>query len=188
VPPLTQTLIVANVVVFLLETLVGAGLIAPFALWPLGPLFRPWQPLTYAFLHGSLMHLAFNMFGLYMFGSDVERVWGARRYAMYYAGCALSAALVQIAVTTSSGSLYPTVGASGALFGLLIAYARLFPRRVLVLLFPPIPMRAPVFVAVYGALEVVLGVTGTQQGVAHFAHLGGLAGGFLLMRFWRAWR
>jgi membrane associated rhomboid family serine protease len=98
----------------------------------------------------------------------------------------LSAAAAQLLVTGLTGAQYPTVGASGALFGLLLAFAMVFPNRIIVPLIPPIPMRAPVFVVVYGALELVLGVTGTQAGVAHFAHLGGLAGGFLFMRFWRS--
>ena len=158
---------------------------ALLALWPLGRYFLPWQVLTYAFVHASLPHLLFNMYGVYMFGSDVERVWGARRFLSFYLVCALSAAVLQLIVTSVSGANYPTVGASGAVFGLLLAYARLFPQRTLMLLFPPIPMRAPVFVTLYGALELVLGVTGTQQGVAHFAHLGGLAGGYLFMLFWK---
>ena len=145
----------------------------------------PWQLLSYAFVHAGLPHLLFNMFGVYMFGSDVERVWGGRRYLSFYLICALSAAALQLVVAGLAGATYPTVGASGAVFGLLLAFARLFPNRVVVPLFPPIPMRAPVFVAVYGALELVLGVTGTQEGVAHFAHLGGLAGGYLFMRFGR---
>lgn len=148
----------------------------------------PWQVLTYAFVHANLPHLLFNMFGVFMFGSDVERVWGSRRYLTYYLVCALSAAAAQLLVASLTGAQYPTVGASGALFGLLLAFATLFPNRTVMLLIPPIPMRAPVFVVLYGALELVLGVTGTQAGVAHFAHLGGLAGGFLFMRFWRGWR
>ena len=145
----------------------------------------PWQVLTYAFVHASVPHLLFNMFGVYMFGADLERVWGPRRYLRYDLICALSAAAAQLLVTSLTAAQYPTVGASGALFGLLLAFAMVFPNRVIIPLFPPIPMRAPVFVVLYGALELVLGVTGTQAGVAHFAHLGGLAGGFLFMRVWR---
>ena len=143
----------------------------------------PWQIVTYAFLHGGLAHLLFNMYGLYMFGGDVERVWGARRYLTFYFVCAIAAAIAQLLVSTLSGAYYPTVGASGALFGLLLAFARCFPYRTVMPLFPPIPMRAPVFVMVFGALELLLGVSGTQSGGAHFAHLGGLAGGYLYLRF-----
>ncbi|MEO8653640.1 MAG: rhomboid family intramembrane serine protease [Ramlibacter sp.] len=184
-PPLTQGLIVLNALVFLAETALGGDFVSSLALWPLGPQFMPWQLLTYAFVHGGLTHLLFNMFGLYMFGSDLERVWGSRRYLTYYLVCALSAAVVQLLVAGLSGGQYPTVGASGAVFGLLLAYAMLFPRRTIMPLFPPIPMRAPVFVMVYAGLELLLGVTGTAAGVAHFAHLGGLAGGFILMRYWK---
>jgi membrane associated rhomboid family serine protease len=187
-PPVTQALIIINALVFLAEAALGSSITSSLALWPLGQQFMPWQVLTYAFVHAGLPHLLFNMFGVYMFGSDLERVWGPRRYLGYYLTCALSAAATQMGVASVTGAYYPTVGASGAVFGLLLAYAMLFPKRIIMPLFPPIPMRAPLFVAVYGALELVLGVTGTQAGVAHFAHLGGLAGGFLLMRFWKAWR
>jgi membrane associated rhomboid family serine protease len=184
-PPATQALIIGNILVFLAEMALGNRFISVLALWPPGTRFMPWQVLTYAFVHGSVMHLAFNMFGVYMFGGDLERVWGSRRYVGYYLVCVLSAAATQLVVTGVTGSTYPTVGASGGVFGLLVAYAMLFPRRMIMPLFPPIPMPAPVFVTIYGVLELVLGVTGTAAGVAHFAHLGGLAGGFALIRFWR---
>ena len=187
-PPVTQALIIANVAVYFLDSLAGRSLSMLFALWPIGPHFMPWQVVSYAFLHGGLAHLLFNMYGLYMFGGDVERVWGPRRYLTYYFVCAIAAAIAQLIVSTLSGAYYPTVGASGALFGLLLAFARCFPYRVVMPLFPPIPMRAPVFVMVFGALELLLGVSGTQSGVAHFAHLGGLAGGYLYLRFNRRWR
>jgi len=181
-------LIVVNVLVFLGEGVSGDSLALPLALWPLGPQFMPWQLLTYAFVHAGVAHLAFNMFGVYMFGSDLERIWGPRRYLVYYLACALSAAVTQLVVAGLTGASYPTVGASGAIFGLLLAYAMVFPTRTIIPLIPPIPMRAPIFVAVYGLLELVLGVTGTQAGVAHFAHLGGMAGGFLVMWAWKARR
>lgn len=181
-PPITRLLIAVNVVAFLATMALGDALVAPFALWPLGTGFMPWQLVTYAFVHGGLTHLLFNMFALYMFGSDLERVWGGRRYLTYYGLCVLSAAATQLVFSALAGAQSPTVGASGGVFGLLLAFAMVFPQRTIVPLFPPIPMRAPVFVAVYGALELLFGVTGTVQGVAHFAHLGGLAGGFLLMR------
>ena len=187
-PAVTQALIVINAVVFLAQPVLGSSALSSLALWPPGSQFMPWQVLTYAFVHASLPHLLFNMFGVFMFGADLERVWGPRRYMSYYLTCALSAAAAQLLVTGLTGAQYPTVGASGALFGLLLAFAMVFPNRIIMPLLPPIPMRAPVFVAVYGALELVLGVTGTQAGVAHFAHLGGLAGGFLFMRVWRSRR
>jgi membrane associated rhomboid family serine protease len=186
----TTVLIVANVAMFLLE-LVAPGTVDALALWPLGASqaggggFAPWQLVTYAFLHGGLLHLAFNMFALYMFGGAIERVFGGRRYLVYYFVCVVSAALTQMAVAALSGAFYPTVGASGGVFGLLLAYAIYFPHNRVMLLFPPIPMPARVFVFFYAAIELFLGVTGTQEGVAHFAHLGGMIGGFALLRYWR---
>ena len=184
-PPITQALILTNVIVFFAEGMGGAFNFGWLALWPLGSNFMPWQVLTYAFLHGSLSHLLFNMFGLYMFGSDIERVWGSPRFLKYYLICALSGALAQLVFSALTGAGAPMVGASGAIFGLLIAFAMVYPNRMIIPLFPPIPMRAPVFVGLYGGLELLLGVTGTQAGVAHFAHLGGLAGGYLFLKFWR---
>jgi membrane associated rhomboid family serine protease len=185
VPPVTRNLLIANVVVFLVEMAVGDAAIEPFALWPLGADFAPWQLVTYAFLHAGIPHILFNMLGLYSFGADLERVWGPRRFLVYYFTSAIAAGLTQLAFSAISGAMYPTVGASGAVFGLLLAFAMLFPHRTVLLLFPPIPMRAPIFAVVYGVIELYLGVTGTQEGVAHFAHLGGMAGGFILLRYWR---
>ena len=188
-PPGTTLLILANVAVFFLQQL-APGLIGPFALWPLGAAhtvgasFAPWQLVTYAFLHGGLMHLAFNMFALYMFGGAIEQVFGTRRYLAYYFVCAVSAALTHLVFALVTGGVYPVVGASGAVFGLLLAYAMYFPNNRVMLIFPPIPMQARTFVFIYAALELFLGVSGTQQGVAHFAHLGGMIGGFILLRFW----
>ena len=191
-PPITTALIVANVALFLLQSVIP-GLVVPFALWPLetaslgqGVSFMPWQVVTYAFLHGSLLHLAFNMFALYMFGGAIERVFGPRRYALFYFVSVISAAATQLIVAALSGGIYPTVGASGGVFGLLLAYGMYFPHNRVMLLFPPIPLPARVFVTLYAVIELFLGVTGSQEGVAHFAHLGGMIGGYLLLRFWRA--
>jgi membrane associated rhomboid family serine protease len=179
-PPVTLGLVVANVALFFA---IGA-LPATLALWPLGAGFAPWQLLTYGFLHAGLTHVLFNMLGVYSFGSDLERVWGPRRYLVYYMTCVVTAGVTQLVFTALTGSVHPTVGASGGVFGLLLAYAMLFPQRTVMLLFPPIPMKAPVFAVVFGAIELVLGVTGTQEGVAHFAHLGGMLGGFVLLVSW----
>ncbi len=189
-PPVTTSLIVANVAMFLLFSSTG-DLLSPLALWPLGAAqyvgigFAPWQLVTYAFLHGSVLHLLFNMFALYMFGSAIEQVFGSRRYLIYYAVCVVSAALAQLLVAKLMGGFYPTVGASGGVFGLLLAYGLYFPNNRVMLLFPPIPLPARVFVLIYAALELVMGVTGAQSGVAHFAHLGGMVGGFIMLRYWR---
>lgn len=185
-PPLTKSLLIANVLVFLLQQVLGDSFSALIALWPLGSgEFMPWQLVTYAFAHASLTHIAFNMYGLWMFGSELERVWGQRRLAVFYFASVLAAAVAQLAVSAFLGSDAPTLGASGGLFGLLGGFAMLFPQRRIVLLIPPIPMPAWVFVTLYGAIELTLGVTGTQAGVAHFAHLGGLLGGWLVIRYWR---
>lgn len=184
-PPITTVLIVVNAAVFLLENAVP-GLVRVFALWPIGAGFQPWQLVTYAFLHGGFWHIAFNMFALYMFGGPIERVFGPRRYLSYYFVCVLSAGFAQLLTAALTGAVYPTLGASGGVFGLLLAYAIYFPHNRVMLLFPPIPMPARVFVIVYALLELFLGVTGTEEGVAHFAHLGGLVGGFILLRYWRS--
>jgi len=184
-PPITQALLLINVALFAADALFGRMLSALFALWPLGTNFMPYQVVTYAFLHGDIAHLFFNMLGLWMFGAELERLWGPKRFLQFYAASVLTAALTQLLVNALLGSQVPTVGASGGLFGLLLAFGMMFPNRIIMPLFPPIPMKAKVFVAVFGALELVFGVTGTQSGVAHFAHLGGMFGGFLMIRYWR---
>ena len=182
--PVTRALLLINVAVFFLARLFGGGIESVFALWPLGTNFLPWQVVTYAFLHGSFEHLFFNMLGLWMFGSELERIWGEKRFLQFYAASVLAAALAQLVVTALMGSVYPTVGASGGLFGLLFAFAMMFPNRV-ILLFFVIPMKARYLVALYGLLELYQGVYVMNSGVAHFAHLGGMVGGFLMIRYWR---
>ena len=193
IPPTTWVLLLANGIVFLLQSAAKNELITWFALWPFGGPgsggtagFLPWQAVTYSFLHGNTLHLFFNMFALYMFGSAIERVFGQRRYIIYYFVCVVSAAIAQLTVSAvSGGPAYPTVGASGGVFGLLLAYGMLFPRNTVVLIFPPIPMPAWLFVTLYGLIEIYLGISGSQAGVAHFAHLGGMLGGFVMIRYWR---
>lgn len=185
-PPVTQVLLLANVGVFCMQLLLGPWFERLLALWPLGSgLFMPWQLGTYAFLHGGMSHLIFNMLGLWMFGSELEQIWGRTRYLQYYAASVLSAAVAQLLVTLLMGANYPTVGASGGLFGLLLAYGVMFPQRTIMPLIPPIPMKARTYVVVFGALELILGVSSSGSGVAHFAHLGGMLGGWLLLRYWR---
>ena len=187
--PVTQSLLIANVAAYLLQMMVGAPMFEYLALWPLDSGFAPWQLVSYSFLHDprNLMHLLFNMLALYMFGSDIERVFGPRRMLAYYFACVVTAGVAQLLVAALSQSPpYPTVGASGGVFGVLLAFGMFFPRRMLMLIFPPIPMPAWLFVTLYGALELFLGVTGTQEGVAHFAHLGGMLGGLIMIYAWRA--
>lgn len=184
--PIAQALVITNVAVFLLQSASGGLLEMWFALWPPGHGFGIWQLVTYGFLHGGLGHLIFNMLGLYMFGSDIERLFGSRFFLRYYFACVISAALCQlIVVSATGGSPFPTLGASGGVYGLLLAFGIYFPRRIVMLIFPPIPMQARFFVIFFGALELVLGVTGTEAGVAHFAHLGGMLGGWLMIQYRR---
>lgn len=196
--PAVRALLYANVIVFALDLLAGERvadrLDALLALWPWDsaarygyPPFEPWQLITYAFLHAGWWHLFGNMFALYIFGPDCEALLGTRRFTIYYFACVLGAAVSQLLVTQYLyPSPYPTVGASGGIFGVLLLYGMAFPHRQLLLLFPPIPMPAWLFVTLYGILELCLGVFGTSQGVAHFAHLGGMATGYVLIRLWRA--
>ena len=195
-PRVTKALLIANAVVFLLQMVLGDAAMAPLMLWPFGSGdnysgagFLPWQLLTYGFMHGSFTHLLFNMLALLMFGAPLEHTWGDRRFLTYFLVCIVGAAVCQLAVgawtMAQGGDAYPTVGASGGVFGLLLAYGMLFPHQRVMLLIPPIPMKARTLVIVYGLAELMLGFTGWQPGVAHFAHLGGMLFGWLLIRYWR---
>lgn len=185
-PMVTYAIIASCVAAFLLQESDPRRWLTLGALWPLGEQFEPWQVLTYAFLHGGGMHLFFNMFGVHMFGGDIERVVGSARFAVLYFVSVITAALAQLAVNHVTGSIYPTVGASGGLFGLLLVFALLFPKRKMILLILPIPMPAWLFVTLYAGVELWMGVTGTMQGIAHFAHLGGLVGGAIVWFWWMA--
>lgn len=193
-----QALLIFNGGMFLLELVAGGPLIEALALWPLGSsasprfgetqtLFQPWQLITYSFLHGSVLHLVLNMYALWLFGTRMESIWGPKAFTLYYLVCVIGAALVQLIVASQlegERGGYPTIGASGGVFGLLLAFGMTFPSERLRLLFPPIALQAKWFVLIYGAIELWAGVTGTQAGVAHFAHLGGMLFGFLLLRYW----
>ena len=183
-PPATQALLLANVAIFFLGDLLDPGMVAPFALWPIGGGFWPWQIVTYAFLHGGFNHLFFNMLGLWMFGSELEQIWGRNRFLIFYFASVIAAALTQLVVNALLGSQAPTIGASGGLFGLLLAFAMIFPNRI-ILLFFVIPMKAKYLVGLYGLIELYQGVYVMNSGVAHFAHLGGMLGGLLTLRYWR---
>lgn len=197
-PPVSMILLGVTVVAYFLQAGAMAEAIRLFALWPLATPelirfadtgvmetgFAPWQLISYGFLHGDLAHLFFNMFALYMFGLPIERLWGVHRFLIYYFVCLVGAALIQLGVAAFSGDIYPTIGASGAVFGLLLAYGLMFPNSTIMLLIPPIPMKAKYFVIGYGLLTLFFGMTGTMAGVAHFAHLGGMLFGFLLILYW----
>jgi membrane associated rhomboid family serine protease len=187
-PPVTQWLLIANVAIYVLESS-GMFNAAGFALWPPGGFesrFAPWQLVTYSFLHGGLTHIFFNMLALYMFGGEIERLFGSRFYAMYYFACVVAAAILHLVITAWMGAApVPMVGASGGIYGLLLAFGIYFPHRRVMLLFPPIPLPARVFVFGFAALELLLGITQTAAGVAHFAHLGGMLGGWLMILYRR---
>lgn len=152
------------------------------ALWPIGSgKFEIWQPVSYMFLHGGLGHIFFNLFALWMFGQAIENYWGSRRFIVYYLLTGIGAALTQLVFVEANA---PTLGASGAVYGILLAFGMMFPHRYIVLLIPPIPIKAKYFVAIFGVIELMNGVLGTQAGVANFAHLGGMVFGYILIRYW----
>jgi membrane associated rhomboid family serine protease len=185
--PATRALIIVNVVVFLIELVAMRPMLGYFALWPLqGGLapFHWWQLVTYAFLHAGLAHIFFNMFALYVFGPALEQHWGGQRYLVYYFVCVIAAGATQLAADYVFGGVGEAIGASGGIFGILLAFAILFP-RVRLLLYFAIPVPAWLFVTGYAVLELFFGVTGTEAGVAHFAHLGGMLGGAIMMLYWR---
>lgn len=194
--PMVFQLLMFNIAAFVLQQIAGDGFFKHFALWPLGRYFvpylggvgfEPWQLLTSAFLHANFAHIALNMFALVSFGTMVERAVGSKRFAGLYFASVLTAGLVQLLVVTATvdQAVIPTIGASGGVFGVLLAFAFLFPHSRVMLLFPPIPMKAWVLVAGYAAIELASGVLGTAQGVAHFAHLGGMLGAGATIFYWR---
>jgi membrane associated rhomboid family serine protease len=192
--PITQALIFINIAIYALQSFGGDALVINFALWPPGHFpvsdqvtvgFQIWQLITYAFLHANLLHLGLNMWALYMFGNDIEKILGSRSFLALYFAAVLTAACVQlIVVSLAAATVYPTVGASGGVFGVLLVFGLLFPRRTIMLLLPPLPIQARYFVILYGLIELVNGVFGTVAGVAHFAHLGGMLGGYIVFRYW----
>jgi membrane associated rhomboid family serine protease len=191
--PVVRAIFLLNVAGFLLQLVMPEQMEQWFALYAIqahalygAPATEPWQLVTYAFLHGGFAHIAFNMLAMLMLAPDLERIMGARRFTVYYLVSVVSAAAVQLAWFYVTGpSPAATVGASGGIFGLLLAYGMAFPQRELMIIFLPIPIKAWLFVILYGAAELLMGVTNAAPGVAHFAHLGGMLGGWLLILFWR---
>jgi membrane associated rhomboid family serine protease len=199
---MVRALIAINLIMYVLQGTSPAYWVSHFALWPVGagpidtqsgwamvPPFRPWQLVSYGFLHGNLSHLLLNLFALWMFGSTVERFWGTARFTVYYFVCLIGAAVIQMVAMAyhlqGGGQPFPTLGASGAVFGLLLAFGMMFPNQQILLLFPPMPIKAKWLVMGYGGLELFFGLAGIATNVAHFAHLGGMLFGYLLIRFWR---
>jgi membrane associated rhomboid family serine protease len=193
-PPFITFLVITNVIIFLvqgiLENMTFAGqsiqdqYLEFFALQPLGGgLFMPWQVVSYQFLHGGFFHLFFNMFALWMFGSELENIWGKHRFAVFYLLSGIVAALAQLFVAPLFGSAASTIGASGSIMGVLMAFAMSFPRRE-ILMFPFFfPIQARFFVLIYASFDLIRGLSDPGSTTAHFAHLGGALGGFLLMKF-----
>ena len=190
IPNVIFALLIINGLVFALQQFEGRTLLVNFALWPIGreiSYFMPWQLVTYSFLHDpdGLTHIFFNMFGLWMLGRELEPMMGARRFLTYYFTCVVGAGLVQLVVANVTGSPWPTIGASGGVFGILLAYALAFPNREIMVMFLPIPIKAKYFVLGYGVLEFYFGISGNAPGIANFAHLGGMLFGFMLLKYWQ---
>ncbi len=187
-PPAIKYLLIWNGIFFLATvnvfsggwTPLGSTLAPLIVLQPFGDGFLPWQLVTYMFLHASFSHIFFNLFALWIFGQALENLWGTRRFLLYYFLTGIGAGIIQLFV--SSGY---TIGASGAVFGILLGFGMMFPDRYIMLLFPPIPIKAKYFVGFYGAFELFNGITTTNSGIAHFAHLGGLLVGFILIKVWK---
>ena len=206
-PAAVKNIIFINVIVMLMTSLKENFMYETFALfYPTSPFFHWWQPVTHMFMHGGFWHLIFNMYTLSIFGSVLERVWGTKKFLLFYFVTGLGAALIHTGVewlqmqawlsqaaegsTAAMTSIHllkmtPTVGASGAIYGVLMGYAMLYPDTVLSLLIPPISLKAKWFVLIFAAIELFTGVTGTGGNIAHFAHLGGLIFGFLLIWYWK---
>lgn len=187
IPDVVFLLLVLNGLLYAVERVFPEFVLYYFALWPLDSgRFQFWQLLTYGFFHDlhSLYHIGFNMLGLWMFGRHIEPIMGPQRFLFYYLTCVIGAGLVQMLVAGVQGGVYFTVGASGGLMGILLAYAMAFPNQTIMLLIPPIPMKAKYFVVLFALASIYLGVSGAVPGVAHFAHLGGMLFGFLLLRYW----
>ena len=200
-------LIIINVVVFIgtylllgepvynLETgeYDSLGRMALASFMPGSPNFEPFQIATHMFMHGNLMHLLFNMLGIYWFGTMVEMVWGPQRFLFYYLTCGLGAWAMHVGIQwwELGGMINPNaavLGASGAVFGIMVAFAIHFPNMEIRLMFPPIAMRAKFFVPLMAAAELIFGVSGSATGIAHYAHLGGALTGFLFIGFWTKFR
>ena len=207
VPTAIKNIIIINVLVMIMTSLNDNLMYEKFALfYPTSPFFHWWQPVTHMFMHGGFWHLFFNMYTLFIFGSVLERVWGTKKFLIFYFVTGIGASLIHTGVewiqmnsymtqaAEGSGAalaaihaikMTPTVGASGAIYGVLMGYAMLYPDSMLTLFFPPISMKAKWFVLIFAAIELLTGVTGTGGGIAHFAHLGGLIFGFLLIWYWK---
>ena len=206
-PFIVKNLIIINIIVLVATMINENFMYENFSLFSFhSPFFKPYQFITHMFMHGGIWHLFFNMYTLWIFGSILENVWGSKKFLLFYFVTGLGAALLhnlvlEIELSTlqnavQSGNMAaqtsimnilktPTVGASGAIYGVLLGYGMLFPNNIISLIFPPIALKAKWFVIIFGAIELLMGVTGTGSDVAHFAHLGGMVFGFLLIMYWK---
>ena len=187
IPDVIFILLIANALIFALQKLLPGVFEQYFALWPIDnyrDYFSVWQLFSYGFLHGDFYHILFNMFMLWMFGKELAIIMGPQKFLFYYLTCIMGAGLIQLLIAGMQGLYYPTLGASGGVFGLLLAFGLTFPNRMVMLMFPPIPMKAKYLVILAGAMELYFGVSGTSPNIANFAHLGGMLFGFLLLRYW----
>ncbi|MTI87957.1 MAG: rhomboid family intramembrane serine protease [Balneolaceae bacterium] len=189
-PPVVKNLLIINGLIFFATVSIFAGGLTPLgemvfpymALFPIGSgYFFPWQLVTYMFLHANFGHIIMNLFALWIFGQSIENLWGSKRFFAYYFLTGIGAALIHMWI---GGTGAPTIGASGAVFGILLAFGMMFPDRYIMLLIPPIPIKSKYFVMIYGAIELVSGIGNPTGGVAHFAHLGGIIVGFILIKVW----
>ncbi len=206
-PPVTKNLIIINVIVFLATLVNEDFMIGTFALfYPTSQYFHWWQVVTHMFMHGGFWHIFFNMYTLLIFGSVVERYIGPKKFLLFYFVCGLGAVALhfgveywQMHINMEGAALgnatalqrieaikfTPTVGASGAIYGVLMGYAMIFPESKMTLLFPPVTLSAKWMVVVFAVIELFTGVTGLNAGIAHFAHLGGILIGWLMILWWR---
>jgi membrane associated rhomboid family serine protease len=185
-PPAIKHILIINVIFFIGAMTPGVDtLLSNLALYPLlSGMFMPFQLVTYMFLHANFGHIFFNLFALWMFGQAIEHTWGTRRFAIYYFATGIGAGILQLIVGLLGLSYAPVVGASGAVYGILLAFGMMYPNNYIMLLIPPIPIKAKYFVLIFGALELISGITNLNSGIAHFAHLGGMVFGYILIRFW----
>jgi len=206
-PTVTKNLIIINVILFVATLINENFMIGTFALfYPTSPFFHWWQVVTHMFMHGGFWHIFFNMYTLLIFGSVVENYLGPKKFLLFYFICGLGAVALHFGVEYWQMQSYmngaalgnstalqqieaikytPTVGASGAIYGVLMGYAMLFPESRMTLLFPPVTLSAKWMVVVFAAIELFTGVTGVASGIAHFAHLGGMLIGWLMILWWR---
>lgn len=197
ITPVVKHLLVINVLMFIGTLWMGDDRFMLAAFYPTSDLFRPYQLITYMFMHADMGHIFFNMFGLYMFGPPLEMVWGPKKFLFYYFITGFGALALHFLVKyidlqymggAASSINIPVLGASGSIFGILTGFGVLFPNQRLMLLFPPIPIKAGLLVILYAGLELFLGLGNFESGVAHFAHLGGALSGFFLILYWQGFR